>query len=150
MGEQVEREGVVPERDVGRLPGAGDDRSHDLVAGGVAEGMDDAAMAVAAFARQGELAVLLVEVGAPVDQVVDLVGRLAHHHFDDVAIAEAAAGRQRVLDVVLEAIFRRQNAGDAALGIVAVALLDVVLGDDEDVQAGGIRGPPASRRCRRR
>ncbi len=74
-----------------RLAGAFDDGPHDLEAGGVAQGVDDAAMAVAAFARQGEVAVFLVEMGAPADQVVDLVRRLADHHFDDVAMAQAAA-----------------------------------------------------------
>ena len=44
------------------------------IAGGIAQGMDDAAMAVAAFARQGQVAVFLVEMGAPADQVVDLLG----------------------------------------------------------------------------
>ena len=136
MRQQVEREGVVPEGDVRCLPGAGDDGAHDLVAGGVAQGVDDAAVAVAALAGQGQLAVFLVELRAPVDQVVDLVGRFADHHLDDGAIAQAGAGGQRVLDVVLEAVLRRQHAGDAALGVVAVALLNVVLGDDQDVEVG--------------
>src|SRR5205085_10919796 len=44
------------------------------------------------------------------------------------------AGRQGVLDVVLEAVLGRADGGDAALGVTAVALLDAVLGDDEDAQ----------------
>ena len=149
--QQIDGEGVVPDRDVGRLAGAVDDGPHDLEAGGVAEGVDDAAMAVAALARQGQLAVFLVEVRAAADQVVDLLGRLAHHHLDDVAVAQAGAGGQRVLDVVLEAVLRRQHAGDAALGVGAVALLDAVLGDDQHVAGPAAPpGPPAGRRCRRR
>ena len=78
-------------------------------------------------------------------------GRLADDQLDDGAVAQAAAGGERVLDVVLEAVLRRQHAGDAALGVGAVALLDAVLGDDQDV--AGRRAPPgrpAARRCRRR
>ncbi len=135
VGEQIEREGVVPERQVRHVPGAVDDGAHDLEAGGVAECMDDAAMAVAPFARQGEMALFLVEMRAPVDQGRDLPRRLAHHHFDDVAMAQTAAGRERVLDMVLEAVFRRHDARDAPLGIIAVALLNLVLGDDEHVNA---------------
>ena len=60
----------------GALLGAVDDGPHHLEAGGVAEGVDDAAMAVAALAGQGELAVFLVELRAPADQVVDLVAAL--------------------------------------------------------------------------
>ena len=56
----------------GALRARGDDGPHDLEAGGVAQGVDDAAVAVAALAGQGELAVLQVELGAPADQVVDL------------------------------------------------------------------------------
>ena len=42
-----------------------------------------------------------------------------------------AAGDQRVGDVVLEAVFGIDHAGDAALGIGAVGLLHRVLGDHE-------------------
>ena len=85
------------------------------------------------------------------DQVVDLAGRLADHHLDDVAVAQAGAGRERVLDVVLEAVLGREHAGDAALGVGAVALLHLVLGDDQHVEvARRPPGPRAARRCRRR
>ena len=52
VSQQVDSEGVVPERDVRCLAGAVDDGSHDLVAGGVAQRVDDAAMAVATFPCQ--------------------------------------------------------------------------------------------------
>ena len=55
-------------------------------------------------------------------EVVDLARGLADDQLDDVAVAQAGAGDERVLDVVLEAVLRRQHAGDAALGVGAVAL----------------------------
>ena len=99
---------------------------HHLPAGGVAQGVDDAAVAVAALHAD-----FGVELGAVADQFVDVAGRLAHHHLDHVAVAQAGAGRQRVLDVVLEAVLRRTHGRDAALGVAAVALLHAVLGDDQ-------------------
>src|SRR5262249_37763398 len=143
VGEQVEGKGVVAEGDVGRLPGPGDDGPHDLVAGGVAQGVDDAAVAVAALARPGELAILPVAGPAPADHVADLSGGLADDHLDDGAVAQAAARGERVLDVVLEAVLGREHGGDAALGVAAVALLDAVLGDDEDFERGRhLKGGP--------
>src|ERR1041384_6454828 len=87
VGQQIEREAVGPERDVRCFLGAGDDGTHHLETGCVAEGVDDAAMAVPPFARQGELALLDVEVGAEFDEIVDLIRRLAHHQLYDVTMA---------------------------------------------------------------
>ena len=83
----------------------GDDGPHHFMAGRVAQGMNDAAMAMATFARQGELAVLLVEIRPKADQIVDLLGRLADDLFDNFRIAQAGAGDDGVFDVTLEIIF---------------------------------------------
>ena len=128
---QVERERVLPGLHVGQRAGALDDGPHHLLAGGVAQGVDDAVVAVAPFAAQGQLAGLFVEAGSPLDQLADARGRLADDHLDDFAIAQRAAGRERVGDVVLEAVLRVQHAGDAPLGIVAVGLLQAFLGDHQ-------------------
>src|SRR6266536_4056444 len=96
--------------------------------------MNDKAVPVAALARQGELTVLHVEARAEADQVVDLLGPLADDTLDDVGVAQAGTGGVRVLDVVLEAVLRSEDAGDAALGPGAVALLEAALGDEEHAQ----------------
>ena len=111
--------------------GAVDHRPHHFVAGRVAQRVDDAAMAVAAFAAQEQLAVLDVELRAPVDQLLDLLRRFADDHLDDLAVAQPRAGDQRVGDVVLEAVLGIEHAGDAALGVGAVGLLHRVLGDHQ-------------------
>ena len=54
------------------------------------------------------------------DQFLDPPRGLADHPLDDLRIAERAAGLERVGHVVLEAVFRIDHAGDAALGIGAV------------------------------
>ncbi len=75
-------------------------------------------MAVSPFAAQVQAAGVLVEVGSPADQFVDPGRRLADDHLDHLAGSHRfAAGRERVGDVVLEAIFRIHDAGDAPLRV---------------------------------
>ena len=130
--QEIERERVGPGLDVREPLGPGDHRPHHFLAGCVAQGMNDAMMAVSPFAAQRERAGFEIEMRAPADQLMDAVGRFADHHFDDRRIAKLAAGRERVGDVVFKAVFRVDNAGDASLGELAVRFLEVVLGDHED------------------
>ena len=112
--------------------------------------MDDAVVPVAALAPQGEAAFGRIEAGAPADQLLDPPRGLADHPLHDLGIAERAAGLERVGHVVLEAIFRIDHAGDAALGKGAVGDLQAVLGDDQDreprigAQGGADPGQPAA------
>ena len=137
MREQVQGEGLILQGDIRRRFGLGDERSHHFVAGGVAQGVNDTAMAMAAFARQGKFAVFEVEYRPEADQIVDLVGRFADDHFDSVAIAQAGPGDKRIVNVVFEAVLGRKNARDAALGIGAIAFAQRVLGDDVHIEIGG-------------
>ena len=127
MRQQIERKRVRPGFDVREPASPLDHGPHDFLAGGVAEGVDDAVVAMAAFAAQGEAAGFEVEMRAPFDQFADPLGRLANDHLDHLAIAELAAGGERVGDVVLEAVFGIPNAGDAPLGIGAVRLMQLSL-----------------------
>ena len=73
-------------------------------------------------------------MGTPADQIVYLVGRLADHQLDDAPFAQAGTGAQGILDVILETVLGGHHARDAALGIIAVALLNAILGHDQDVE----------------
>ncbi len=129
--EQIEREGVFPGFDVRQGAGAIDDGPHHLLAGGISQRMDDAMVAVPTFAPQGQRAGHLVEVRAPLDQLVDPRRRLANDHLDDFRVAQLAADGQRVGNVIFEAVFRVDDAGDATLGIVAIGLAHAALGDHQ-------------------
>ncbi len=96
--------------------------------------MHDAVVAVAPFATEGQLAGFDVELRPPADQLANSLGRFADHHFHDGRIAQFAAGGERVGDVVLEAVFGIEHAGNAPLGILAVRLLQIVLADDQDFE----------------
>ena len=130
--EQVDREAVLPDPGIG--PGAGllDHGAHHLAAGGVAQGVDDPGVRVPPFERQRDLAVHLIEVRPPLDQLGDPPRRLADDHGDDLGVAEPLARRDRVGDVVVEGVLGIEHARDPPLGVGAVALPDLVLGDDQD------------------
>jgi hypothetical protein len=132
--EQIERERVFPDAHMIQAARPFDDRPHDLLARHVAQGMDDAAFAVAAFAAEDDAAGLLVEVRAPVDQLLNPLGRLADDHLDDFLIAKRAAGDERVADVQFEAVFGIEHARNPALGIAAVRLVDRVLRHHQHAQ----------------
>ena len=53
---------------------------------------------------QRDVAVDLVKMRAPIDQLADPRGRFADDHFDHVGIAEALASRQGVGDVVVKPV----------------------------------------------
>ncbi len=120
-----------------------DDGSHHFAAGHVAEGVDDAVVTVAAFAAERDLAGFLVEVGSPVDEFLDATRGFADDHIDDGGVAECAAGDERVVDMFFKTVVGVHDAGDAALGVGAVGLLDGVFRDDEGAQlvVDGVRRP---------
>src|SRR5206468_12317486 len=84
--EQVDREAVLPDACVGPGPGLEDHGTHQLAPGRVPQRMDDPGVRVSPFAGQGDLAVDLVEVRPPLDQLGDPPGRLADDQLDDLGV----------------------------------------------------------------
>jgi len=93
--------------------------------------VDDSGMRMPPFEPQRDVAVDLVEVRAPADQLIDPMRCLPDHHLDDFRIAKAFAGRKCIGDVVVKPVVGIKDARDAPLGIVAVAFAHLVLGNDE-------------------
>src|SRR4029453_2049067 len=98
--------------------------------GHVAEGVDNSVMAVPPFAPEENSARLLVKVRAPLDQFLDALGSLTNDHIDDFRIAKRPAGDERILHVLFKTIVRVHHAGNAALWVAAVRLLNGVLRHD--------------------
>ena len=91
--------------------------------------------AVAALAAQGQAAALRGRTCVP--QAISSPIRSAASRttmLDDVPVAQRPAGDERVGDVVLEAVVGDEHAGDAALGVGAVGLVQPVLGDHQHRQ----------------
>ncbi len=120
--QQIDREGVFPGFDVRQGARAIDHGPHHFLAGRVAQGVDDAVVAVAPFAPSASAPASWSKCVPQSISSLIRVGRLADDHFDDRAIAQLAARRERVGDVIFKPIFRIDHAGDAALGVVAVRL----------------------------
>ena len=135
--EQVDREVILEDRDVGVALDRGQERSLDLAAADVLV-VDHAAPAVAALAGQVERAGgVAIEVGAEREQLLDRGRALGDDALDHLAIAQAIADHQRVGDVLLERVVVGQHRGDAALGPVGVGVAGRALGDDGDPAVGG-------------
>ena len=91
-----------------------DDGPHDFLAGGVAQGMHDAMMAVAAFAAQSQLAGCSIEAGAPIDQFVNALAALRARPSRRPPDRKASPpADERIGDVVFEAILGIEHAGNA-------------------------------------
>ena len=125
----------------GSCAGALDHGPHDFLAGGVAQGVDDAVVAVAPFAPQGQRARLLIEVRAPVDQLAGSApGPRGRPSRRPPRSHSAPPAVERVGDVIFEAVLGIEHAGDAPLGVVAVRLPQAALGDDQHRLSAGIDG----------
>jgi hypothetical protein len=96
-------------------------RGHHGMAGGVGR-VDDAAAAMAAFAREVEAEFGLFvarERHAAVDQPLDRFAAMLHDEARRFFVAKPRAGNQRVLRMLVVTVARVEHGGDAALGPVA-------------------------------
>jgi hypothetical protein len=135
VGQQINGKGVFPTGDVAGLPQILDHRADDLLAGGIAVGVGDAIAAMAPFAGQGELPLLPVELGPPLDQLLDPPRTFTDHVLDHVEVAQGTAGQHRVGHVILKTVRRIEDGGDASLGMGAVGLIQGILGNHQNRQA---------------
>jgi len=62
---------------------------------------------------------------------------LPDNELDNMFITYAAAGPERIVYVVLEVIFFIQYGGDAPLSHPRVAILEIILADDDDATVLG-------------
>ena len=91
-------------------------------------GMQNAALAVPAFAAQVELpAVFLVEIHAPFQQLANRLRCLRHNGAHRFLVAQACAGIQRIGHVLLEGVILIHHRGDTALCLCRAAHQRVTL-----------------------
>ncbi len=93
--------------------------------------MNDSTVAVAAFARESETTVLDIELGSPLDELLNLARRLMHDQFHHILVTKTITSNECIFNVVIEGIFGSTYAGEPALCIGAVAFGNPVLGGNQ-------------------
>ena len=150
-GDQVDRDHVGHQRDVGMAARRGLERLLHRPAGRIVD-MDDPAVAVPALAGQvPALGLAGVERHAERRQPLDRGRRVVDDELDGRAVVEAGAGDHRVLDMALEGVARLQHRGDPALRPGGRALGKPPLASTATLKRGGQverRRQPAPRRSR--
>ena len=147
-GGQVDNDLVGNERDVGVRGGSLEQRLLHRPAGGIGD-VDDAAVRMAALARQVQRVAFGRERDAELLEAGDGGGRALHHHFDDATVVEAGAGDHRVVDMAGKGVARLQHGRDAALRPGGRALVQRALGEHRHAEAlGEIERRRQSRRAR--
>lgn len=134
-GEQVDDEAMGENTQVRDVVGLFQEGAADFTTGGVALGMEDSVFAVAGFARVEQVAVGLIESGAPIDEVLDMLGSLSDDDFDGLGVAEAFGEAEGVGDMGVVSGAWGHDGGDPALGVGGVGIGEVGLGDEGD---GGV------------
>ena len=112
-------------------------RAANLAAGGISVGMQHAAAAVRALAREGDLGAGAIELRAPLDQLLDARRAFLHQHARGLFVAQAVAGLQRVFQVQPNLVVVAERSGDAALRILGVGFRHLLLGQAKHAAGGG-------------
>ena len=107
LGNDFDGEMVFEYRDVGVLLHRIDEAGLYLGTG-VVFVMQDTELGVAALPMKVKLAVLLlVELHAPLDELLYLSGGFAHHLLHSLPVAYPVAGNHRVFNMLLEVVYRK-------------------------------------------
>ncbi len=118
-----------------RLPHVPAQRDLDVLAGGISAGMKDTGHGMGRLFGQSHLAVHGVKGHAHFDEVGYAVSGFGHQYAHGVPVRQAGTGHHRVPEVKVRGIALAYGGGNAALGVLGVAVIDAALGEDEDTAA---------------
>ncbi len=144
FGDQVNGDALLQQFDVGALAGLVEQGLEDCRASGIG-GVDDAAVAVAAFTGQVKLETTVVtarvfitgERHPLVDQPLDGFTAVLDGEAHGVFVAQAAAGVEGVFDVGLHRVGVVQYRRDTALGPECRAVGQIALAQNGNAQVAG-------------
>ena len=139
LSDDFHRKVIFQHFDVGVLP----DGFHQptLYLGSCVVGMmQDAELGVTAFSVKVELSVFfLVEVDAPLHEVLDALRSIAHHLFYGSGVADVVARHHGVFDVFLEVVDKKvRHRSDATLCLGCIGLFEGRLADERHLALAGI------------
>lgn len=141
LGDQINGEVMFEDGDVGVATGLFQQGALDLPSGEVLV-VEDAILGVASLPAQViPLLSVLIEPGAPFDDLAHPVGAFIHHGLDGIDVAQAVTGIQGVGNVLVEGIFFQIPYGSyATLGVAGIALIINGFGQYGDRQVGSLAG----------
>ena len=120
--DELDRHPIFHEVDMRAFPHTIDQRRRNGATGGIV-GMNDAAVRVAAFARQMQmLGIIQREAHALLDQPANGLGAIFNSELDAVFMAQAGSGDQRILDMTVGGVGFVQHGCHATLCIVGTGL----------------------------
>ena len=141
-GDEIDARTPGQQRDVGMGFGGLQQRLLNRPAGGVID-VNNAAVGMAAFAREMEFVALHVERYAQIDEPLDGMRCTFDNKLDCLAAVEAGACDHGVADVFLESVAFVEHGGDSALGPGRRSACKRALGKHDDLVSFGER-----ERCR--
>ncbi len=133
-GDEIDAGAIGHQRDIGAFFGGFEQRSLHRPAGRVID-MDDAAMRMAAFAREVQIASLIhgitVERHAQLAQAINRARRAFDNKFHRLAVVQPSACDHRIADMILKRVARIKNRRDPALCPCGRATAQRALGEHE-------------------
>jgi hypothetical protein len=137
LGDQVEHEPMLDDLYIFLLAYRIQQGAFYLLTGDILM-MKDTELGMTAFLAQLEIPFgILVKPGAPFDDLPDAFGTFLYNDLHRTRITKPVARDQRILDMlVIAVVLQVGHAGDAALRIFGIRLIDLCLGDDKDLLVG--------------
>ena len=132
VGKQVHRIRMRADFDAAKFLRLRDQRAQDARSGRIALRVQHPRARVRAFAREGQLPAVLVEVHSPLDELVDGLGAFFDQNAHGFLAAEAVAGAQRVVKMQVDFVVFGERYGDAALCVLGARLENLALGQHQD------------------
>ena len=111
--------------------------ARNFVAGGVAVRVQDPVAAVRALAGECQPAAFVIELRAPIDELLDSGRPLFHQSVDGGPVAQSVAGVKGVLLVQLHLVVIPERYGDATLRVLGGRLAEALLGDHQHLARFG-------------
>ena len=127
--QQIGNRGIAFELHVRQRGSFFEQCARDFATRGIPVRMQDPVAAVGALAGKGEAETVAIELGAPVDQILNIRRALFDQRVHRRLIAEAVTGIERVLFVERDLIVVTERDRDAALCVFGGGLPKRVLGD---------------------
>jgi hypothetical protein len=108
-------------------------RPVDFPTGRIILRVQDARATVRGLAREGQLGSGAVKLGAPLNQLLDVLRTLSDQHLGGFRVAQTVAGLNGVLRVQIDLVFVAEGCGDPALRQGAGRLAQLGFGEHQNV-----------------